>query len=584
MRSADMWQSVGLLNYFAKAHPVRSALMVLMITMAALSEGFGMLSLLPLIGLVINAEGTDSTLMPYVEWVFDVLGLEISLGGLLVVIVLAMGLKSLLMLLAMVHAGYTAAHVAACLRINLVRALSAARWTYFTGQHAGHLASAVGAEPTRASASYTAFCQVVSAAVQLLIYLALSISISWEVSLVALVVGVFVTAVLSRFVAMSRHAGNNQTERQKSFMSFLLQGLDGMKPLKAMACTGSLGLVIEEDIHALNRAQRAVVFSRAALMESHEVIRTLAVAGALYAFLTILGQSIDGVLVLALLFMRSLQKVNLIQDNYQSTAANLPAFIFLRSAVVEIERAREPSLGSVVPRLDSAISVRDVSFSYSHGKVLDGVSMTLPAGAFVAVVGPSGAGKTTVADLIIGLLRPQQGEVWIDDVPMRDIDTEVWRGMIGYVPQETFLFHDTVVTNVTLGEPGITRKQVEAALRRAEAWAFIAELPDGMDTTVGERGTRLSGGQRQRIAIARALIRDPALLILDEATTALDPETEDGIVTTIRRLAGKITVLSISHQLAMRRAADRVYRLDSGRVTMNEKGKGVGMPVVGSYG
>ena len=147
---------------------------------------------------------------------------------------------------------------------------------------------------------------------------------------------------------------------------------------------------------------------------------------------------------------------------------------------------------------------------------------------------------------------------------MRDADAAAWRGMIGYVPQETFLFHDTVMANVTLGDQDISRAEAEAALRRAEAWEFVAALPEGMDAIVGERGARLSGGQRQRIAIARALIRDPALLILDEATTALDPETEAGIVATVRRLAGKVTVLSISHQLAMRQAADVAYRLEQG--------------------
>jgi len=169
--------------------------------------------------------------------------------------------------------------------------------------------------------------------------------------------------------------------------------------------------------------------------------------------------------------------------------------------------------------------------------------------------------------------------VWIDDVPMRDIDANAWRKMIGYVPQETLLFNETVITNVSLGERGITREQVEATLRRAEAWAFVAALPDGMDTVVGERGTQLSGGQRQRIAIARALIRDPALLILDEATAALDPETEDDIVNTVRRLAGKITVLSISHQSAMKQVADRVYRIDAGRVIIDEQVNESGMRV-----
>ena len=565
MTFGDTRQSVQLFRHFFAAYPVRSTLVLLALTAAALAEGVGIAALLPLITLVIDADSGGGTLALYVDRVFALAGSVPSVGGLLVLIVVAIALKALLMLLAMAQVGYSAAHVAMDLRLAFIRALLRARWVHFVDQRAGDLASAVSVEPTRAAASYVASCRALSGGIQLLIYLALSLAISWEVSLVALAVGVVGMIGLSRLVAMARHAGQNQTDLQKSFMTRVLQGLEGMKPLKAMAREGSLGPLIEDDTRGLNRAQRTIVVSREALNESHEVIRAAAVAGGLYVFVAIWGQPVDGLLVLALLFVRTLQKVSLLQGQYQIAAVNQPAFAFLRSTIAAAEEAREPGLGGTPPRLASAISLRDVSFSYGRENVLEGVSMTLPAGAFIAVVGPSGSGKTTAADLIIGLLRPQQGEVWIDGLPMSDIDAHAWRGMIGYVPQETFLFHDTVMANVTLGDEDVSRADVETALRRAEAWDFVAALPDGMDSVVGERGARLSGGQRQRIAIARALIRNPALLILDEATTALDPETEAGIVATVARLAGKVTVLSISHQPAMRAAADVVYRLEEGR-------------------
>ncbi len=565
MKFDDARQSIQLFRYFFAAYPLRSTLVLLALTAAALAEGVGVAALLPLVSLVIDSQGGGGALALYVGQVFALAGLEMSLAGLLALIVAAMVLKSLLTLLAMAQVGYSAAHVATDLRLTFIRALLEARWMHFVDRRSGDLASAVSIEPTRASAAYVSSCRVLSGGIQLLIYLGLAVIISWEVSVVALVVGAVGMIALNRLVVMSRRGGENQTELQKSFMTRLLQGLDGMKPLKAMAREGSMGPLMEGDIKGLNHAQRTIVVTREALSESHEVIRAVAVAGGLYVFVAVWGQPADSLLVLALLFVRILQKVSQLQSYYQLAAINQPAFAFLRSTITAAEEAREPGQGGRPPRLTSAISLRDVSFSYGREKVLEGVSMTLPAGAFIAVVGPSGAGKTTVADLVIGLLRPQQGEVWIDGLPMADIDSKAWRGMIGYVPQETFLFHDSVTANVTLGDEDISRAEVETALRRAEAWAFVAALPEGMDTVVGERGAKLSGGQRQRIAIARALIRDPALLILDEATTALDPETEAGIVATVRRLSGKVTVLSISHQPAMRQAADVVYRLDEGR-------------------
>ena len=576
-------QFAQLLRHFFSAYPVRSTLMLLGLTVAALAEGVGIAAVLPLINLVITPEGAQGpkgALMLYVERAITFVGVERSIGALLIVIVGMITAKSLLMMAAMTQVGYTAAHVAMELRLRVIRALLAARWRHFMDQHTGDFATAVGAEPVHVALAYVSACRVMAGGLLVLIYAALSVAISWEISIAALVVSAFGMALLNRLVAVSRRAGREQIKLQRSFMTRLLQGLDGMKPLKAMAREGSLGPLIEADTHGLNRVQRTIVVSQEAVREAHEIIRIVAVAGGLYLFLTVWSQPTDSLLVLVLLFARMLQKVAQLQSNYQIVAANQQAFFFLRSTAEAAEETREPSASGEAPRFASAISLRDLSFSYGRKTVLDRASMVLPAGAFIAVVGASGVGKTTVADLIIGLIRPQRGEIWIDDLPMRDIDIRAWREMIGYVPQETFLFHDTIMANVTLGDPEISRERVESALRRAEAWEFVAALPEGMNEVVGERGARLSGGQRQRIAIARALIRDPALLILDEATTALDPETEAGIAATIRRLAGNVTVLSISHQPAMKQAADIVYRIEGGAALRDVAGERAAVPMV----
>ena len=414
--------SARLFRHFFAAYPVRSTLMLLAITAAALAEGVGIAALLPMIGLVIGAEGAGGALTHYVEQVFAFAGQNVSLGGLLVLIVVAMALKALLMLLAMAQVGYSAAHVAMDLRLAFIRAILRARWLHFVDRRTGDLASAVSVEPTRTADAYVAACHVLSGALQILIYLAVCMAISWEVSLLALAVGAFGMIALNRLVTMSRRAGQNQTDLQKSFMTLLLQGLDGMKPLKAMGREESMRPLFEGDVRGLNNAQRTIVISREALAESYELIRAFAVAGGLYVFVAVWGQPVDGLLVLAVLFIRTLQKVKNVHDRYQIAATNQPAFAFLQSTIAAAEGEEEPDLGSATPRLASAISLRNVCFSYGRENILENVSMTLPAGAFIAVVGSSGAGKTTVADLIIGLLRPHRGDVWIDDLPLGDID------------------------------------------------------------------------------------------------------------------------------------------------------------------
>jgi ATP-binding cassette, subfamily B, bacterial MsbA len=221
----------------------------------------------------------------------------------------------------------------------------------------------------------------------------------------------------------------------------------------------------------------------------------------------------------------------------------------------------------LVARFEREIVLDRVSFRYGDGDlVLRDISFTLQKGKVVALVGPSGAGKTTLADLVPRFHDPTSGRILMDDVPLTRIGRRSLRALMGVVSQDTVLLNDTVRANIAYGSPGTTAEQIEAAAEAANAAGFIAMLPQGFDTVLGERGTRLSGGQRQRIAIARALLRDPPILILDEATSALDTESERLVQQAIERLMQDRTVLVIAHRLATVRDADEIVVLDDGRL------------------
>jgi ATP-binding cassette, subfamily B, bacterial MsbA len=237
-------------------------------------------------------------------------------------------------------------------------------------------------------------------------------------------------------------------------------------------------------------------------------------------------------------------------------------FAILDQPSTEVDR---PGEGEA--RFARDIVYDNVSFSYEDGDpVLSEVSLTLPKGRVVALVGPSGAGKTTLADLLPRFYDPTGGRILMDGVPLTRITRRSLRALMGVVSQDTVLLNDTVHANIAYGSPGATREQIEAAAEAANAAAFVAQLPKGYDTLLGERGTRLSGGQRQRIAIARALLRDSPILILDEATSALDTESERLVQQAIDRLMRERTVLVIAHRLATVRDADEIVVLDAGRV------------------
>jgi ABC-type multidrug transport system fused ATPase/permease subunit len=220
---------------------------------------------------------------------------------------------------------------------------------------------------------------------------------------------------------------------------------------------------------------------------------------------------------------------------------------------------------TVLPAVRQEIRLDDVEFGYEPGRpVLRGLTIAIPAGAHVAIVGPSGCGKSSIINLLLRFFDPQQGRVAFDGHDLRDVTLVSLRSQVGIVFQDTFVFDTTVRENIAVGRASATDAEVVAAARAADLDGYIGALPAGYDTVLGERGVRMSGGQRQRLAIARALIRNPRLLILDEATSALDAQTEAEVLATIDRLAKDRTTISITHRLMSAAKTDRVFVLDHG--------------------
>ena len=237
----------------------------------------------------------------------------------------------------------------------------------------------------------------------------------------------------------------------------------------------------------------------------------------------------------------------------------------VQELLVEVPRVVDADGARVVPPFRDEIRFENVTFGYvDDRKTLDGLSFTLEKGASVAVVGPSGCGKSTVLSLLLRFYDPGSGRVLVDGVDLKAAQLASWQAQIGTVFQESYLFNVSIRENIRLGRIGATDAEIEAAATAAEVLQFAAGLPQGLDTVVGERGSRLSGGQRQRVAIARALVRDPSILVLDEPTSALDTATERSLNDTLMRLARGRTVVAVTHRLAMVAEMDRILVLNDG--------------------
>jgi ATP-binding cassette subfamily C protein len=557
-----------LIRFYLSRYPYETALAVSCMVLALAVEAVGLSVALPLLSLAVGdaeSSGAPSALQDAVTGVFQRFEFHPTLGSLSVVVAIAFTIKALILVIARRQVGYTVAHVATDLRLELLRGVLSTRWNWYTRQPAGRIANSFATEADRASRSYLELAQISGYSIESITYAALALAVSWQATAGAAVAATVTVVALSPLVRIAGRAGRKQTRLMGGLLGRLTDSLQAVKLLKATGREALAGPLLEKDTQKLNRALRKQVMSKESMRALQEPIMVAFLVLAVFIGRELLAMPFATVGMVALLFVRTLHSANKTQRRYQHMVADASALWSLRDLIDRADEAKEHGLGSGEPSLDERLTLEGVAVRYADATVLDGVDIEVPAGQITAILGASGSGKTTLVDVITGLVRPDAGDVHLDGVALADLDLVKWRKRLGYVTQEMLLLHDTVRLNVTLGDEAYGDVEIEQALRDAEAWEFVCAMPEGLESSVGERGTLLSGGQRQRIAIARALLRKPRLLILDEATAALDPENEAAVWATVETLRGKTTVVAISHQPALAGVADRLYRIVNGR-------------------
>ncbi len=439
---------------------------------------------------------------------------------------------------------------------------------YFTGSRTGELMSRTLNDTQMIERGITeVICDVVQQPFVLLAAAGALMLTDMRLALIGL--AIFPICVLPIAVfgkRVRRHAKAGQ-ERIADLSSIQQEAIAGAAIVKAYGNESREQERFERHSLDFFRRQVKIVASKAAvnpLMEIFSVVAAIAIF--LYARQTGLDLPSLAVFLFSMVVMydpvKKLSRVHLTIQ--QSTAAAERIFAILDTVdTVADHPGATPLQGPI-----QEIRFEDISFAYGPGKplVLDGIHLTTRSGELVALVGGSGSGKTTLVNLLPRFFDPSHGHVRIDGRDLRDFTLASLRRHIGLVTQETILFNDTVFHNIAYGEPGATREQVEAAARKAHAHDFILAMPDGYDTVIAERGLLLSGGQRQRLAIARALLRNPPILILDEATSALDTESEHAVQLALNDAMEGRTVFAIAHRLSTIRRADQILVLHQGHI------------------
>lgn len=536
---------------------------------ASIVEGVGFISLVPLLSVLTTGDGTDqSYLTMAAQDIAKRFDMSFEVGPLLSIFVGAMVVKSVLVFFADRHVGYTIAEVVTRLRRRIIEDLLNARWGYFVRHPVGKVMHLLSGEASRVGQGYKLAATFIADTIRTVTYLIVAFFVSWPVTVGAIGVGCVMAISLHFLVGIARKAGQRQTQRMTELIAFLVDALNSIKPLKAMAKQDAFARLFDKKITSLRKALRRQVISRGALRKLNDIMLAICLGIGFYLAITTWNVQFVDLVVIGVLLTKSVRGVTKIQVYYQRAAVIETPCLKIERVLKETAAEREQDHGHQTATLNKGCRLQDVTFSYGEKKVLDSVSLEIPAGQVTVLTGPSGAGKTTIADLIIGLYAPDVGQLTVDGVPLREIKLKSWRRQIGYVPQELILFNDSAHANVSLGDPNVGEAEVRMALELAGAWGFVKELPEGVMTNVGEKGAKLSGGQRQRIAVARGVVSRPKLLILDEASSSLDPDSEREICKNIAALAeeGEMTVLAITHRPAFLDIAHRVYRVEDGRV------------------
>ncbi|OCR01408.1 ABC transporter ATP-binding protein [Oscillatoriales cyanobacterium USR001] len=443
---------------------------------------------------------------------------------------------------------------------------------FYSKSKVGDLINRLGGEIARTASAVGTGIGMFTTSITVLVFVGLLLSISWKLTLSSTFLLCLVGLANQFIITRAKYFGKQLSEMSKDYSVRVLETLSGIRLVKATGNEEREYERIKELIQKRETADFKSQANYAAISPINEVINLIVVIFILFIGRTLFANEIDSISTVLLTYLLVLFRViPLISqlNSSRSQFANTSASVDVVNDFLSREDKPFMINGSVLyTHLHSGIHFNKISFAYPHHQtlVLSEVDLFLPYGKTLALVGSSGSGKSTLADLLPRFYDPISGCITIDDTDLREFDIRSLRKAMGIVSQDTFLFNASVRENIAYAKEDVTEEEIIEAAKRANAYEFIEQLPEGFDTQIGDRGVILSGGQRQRISIARALLQNPEILILDEATSALDTVSERSVQEALDKLSCDRTTLIIAHRLSTVQKADKIAVIDRGRV------------------
>ena len=547
-------------------------LVLILIVLAGVAEGIGVSALVPVLS-SLTGDFVNITLPPpfnFLPSFLNLLGINPSFEAMLIATLIIMLIAYLLIYCqerVVISARYKYLED---VRGKAVTSIFNSRWEHLSNLKSGSVSNIIIHESDRAAEGLMSMMTLLAISVQLLVYGTSAFLLSWKMFLIAFLVIIFCLFTARRLIRIVRVLGQESVEMNSLFSRQFVEFIRGSKLIKATGMTK----VTEEILYNSNKrsanATRKIVINQAKMRFELQVLLSIAMVFILYISVAFLDIQVAILLVFMFIIMRLAPRFTSFQGQLQNFAAVLPAIEAVDSLIMNSEEAMKSKSDNLqVFKFENEILFDNVSFRYNkkNENALTNINIQIKANSFVAFVGKSGSGKSTALDLIMGLLEPENGFITFDGVDLKNITSNSFRSKIGLVLQDSIFFVGTIKENLCFGlKEEYDEQHIWKCLKIAQLDDFIQSLPDGLESSLEESGANLSGGQRQRLAIARALIRKPSLLILDEATNALDTHSEAKFQSAIEAIAKEYTLVVVAHRLFTISQADNIYVFDDSKI------------------
>ncbi|MBK6264511.1 ABC transporter ATP-binding protein [Marivirga sp. S37H4] len=559
-------------SYFYSHLKYRVFISLILSLLVGVLDGLGLAMFLPLLQMTDGSnQEVDTEQLGSLSFLvegFAELGIPFNLFSVLLIIFFFFSCKGIMKFLEGYYRVIYQQYFIKNIRISNADLLSNYSYNAFVTSDSGKIQNTFSGEVQRVNAAYKHYFLAVQSIVLVIVYLTLAFLSNPQFALIVIIGGVLTNFIFKNLYAITKKKSTQITKEMHEFQGLLIQKVSNFKYLKATGFIYSYANKLKSKIEEIEQSQRKIGMLGATLQALREPLTILIVVTAIILQVFIFNKPL-GLIILSLLFLyRALSSLMTIQ-NYWNNFLGVSGSLDNMTEFTKDLKANKESFGKVPFKgFKTKLKISEVVFAFEKEKILDNISFDINKNESIAIVGESGSGKTTLLNILAGLIKPIEGVITIDEMKMKELDIRTFQKRIGYITQEPVIFSDNVYNNVTFWDKRTPEniKRFNEALRQAAIFDFVNELELKDQTQLGNNGINLSGGQRQRISISRELYKEVDFLMMDEATSSLDSETEKAIQENIDVLKGKYTIITIAHRLSTVKNADKIILLNKGTI------------------